>query len=419
MRKFSLNRYKIYPNGRRLSFLTNKYFRPDDSSSDGEKMLVPDNMSILVVDDMKSMRLTIRKMLQNLNRRMTLRFAENGKDGLALLKSTPCDLAIIDWNMPVMNGIQMLEEIRKDKALRDMPVIMVTAEAERDIVNEVAETEIDGYLLKPLTLQSLDSKIKTVVNRVNNPDPVTLHRKKARDFEEQGDYTSAINEIKSALHHKPSASRLLRKLGLLHFRIQKNNIAVKCLEKAVEVNNQDIISRVYLGDFFLKSNELDKAGRYYLEILSLSTKYNDRAYDIGERLLMEKKRALALDIFSKVIVRSQKQNAAKDRVIKICMENNELEYPKSLLEQSIRENPSNYDMVYKSGLMHLESGDWEKALKRFNTVDRHVRGHVEAKLQIAKIYYKNRKILKADDYLNQILRIQPDHEEAILMRREI
>ena len=91
-------------------------------------MIDIENMSILVVDDMKSMRLTIRKMLQTLKLGKTLRFAENGKQGLAVLKETPCDLAIIDWNMPVMNGSKMLDRLRNDKNLRDMAVIMVTAE---------------------------------------------------------------------------------------------------------------------------------------------------------------------------------------------------------------------------------------------------------------------------------------------------
>src|SRR3989339_542963 len=170
-------------------------------------MINPETMSILIVDDMKSMRLTMRKMLQNLKIGKTLRFAENGKEGLEILHTARCDIAIIDWNMPVMNGIEMLETIRNDKALRDIQVIMVTAEAERDIVTEVAETEIDGYLLKPLTLSSLDKKIKTVIEKANNPEPATIHWIKGRDLEESGDYDSAIEQVRIALVHKPAASR--------------------------------------------------------------------------------------------------------------------------------------------------------------------------------------------------------------------
>lgn len=387
--------------------------------SENKTTIDPKDLSILVVDDMKSMRLTIRKMLQNLNIGGKLRFAENGKEGLEVLRQGNFDISIIDWNMPVMNGVEMLDEIRKDPRLRDMAVIMVTAEAERDIVSEVAETEIDGYLLKPLTLEFLDKKIKTAIERMNNPDPVTVHRNNARDLEEKGLYDEAIEEIKNALKLKPSASRLLRQLGLLHFKIQKNSIAEKCLKKAVSVNNQDTISRVYLADYYLKLGDLQKTGTYYLEILSLSTRYNSKAFDIGGRLLKSGSRDLALQIFSKVISQSKKQSTVRDKIIDICLSSGETEFPMQLLDQAIRENPSNYDMIFKTGLILLEAGDPDKALTYFIKVDRHVRGHLDAKFQIAKIFYATQKVLKADDYLNQILRIDPKHEEAIALRREL
>jgi len=387
--------------------------------SENEMAVDFENLSILVVDDMKSMRLTVRKMLQNLKIGLKLRFAENGKQGLEVLRSASFDLAIIDWNMPVMTGITMLEEIRNDALLRDIPVIMITAEAERDIVSEVAETEINGYLLKPLTLEVLDRTIKAVIQKANNPDPLTIHRRQARELEEKGEYKLAIEQIKTALTYKPSASRLLRQLGLLHFKIKKSSIAEKCLLKAISVNKQDTISRVYLADYYLKKNELERAGNYYLEILSLSIRYNDKAFDIGNKLLKNNLRSLALDIFSKVISKSKKKNVVREQIIEICLSNNELKYPQVLLEQGIKENPSNYDMVYKAGLIFSETGDLEKALKYFIQVDRHVRGHVDAKFQIAKIYYMDQKILKADDYLNQILRLDPSHEEALALRREI
>jgi len=382
-------------------------------------MIDIDNMSILVVDDMKSMRLTIRKMLKNLNIGSNLKFAENGREGLEILHSTRCDLAILDWNMPVMTGVEMLEKIRDDKALRDLPVIMVTAEAERDIVSEVAETEINAYLLKPLTLAALDGKIRAVVERANNPDPVTRYRLKARELEEMGDYDAAIEQTRIALVHKPSASRLLRQLGLLHFKIKKNAIAEKCLLKAVSVNKQDTISRVYLADYYLRINQLEKAGRFFLEVLSLSDRYNDKAFDLGKKLLKNNLRHLAFDIFSKMIARSKKHNAAREKVIDICLANNEFEYSQELLELSIKENPSNYDMIYKTGMVYQAAGNWEKALRYFIDVDRHVRSHIKAKFQIAQIYYTNERMLQADDYLNQILRIDPGNEAALALRRKI
>lgn len=380
-------------------------------------MIKIETMTILIVDDMKSMRLTIRKMLQNLNIGKRLKFAENGRDALAALKETRCDLVIMDWNMPVMKGFEALEKIRQDKQLRDIPVIMVTAESERDIVSEVAESEVDGYLLKPLTLASLDEKIGTVVERANRPDEATVCRIRARDLEEQGDVEGAIEQIREALRYKPNASRLIRIMGLLHFKVNKPAIAEKCLLKAASVNRQDTITRAHLSDYYLNVGQLEKAGRIMLEILSLSVRYNDPAIELAEKLLNGKSRQLAIEIFSKVILRAKRSNLRREQVINLCLGYNELDYPQRLLEESIKENPANYDMIYKSGVVALDAGDTEKALKHFMTVDRHVRGHIEAKYNIAKLFFQNGKVLQADEYLNQVLRTDPRHAEALELRR--
>ncbi len=382
-------------------------------------MIEIESMSILIVDDMKSMRLTIRKMLQNLKIGSNLLFAENGREGLEILHKVNCDIAIVDWNMPVMNGIDMLEKIRNDRNLRDLPVIMVTAESKRDIVSDGAESEIDAYLLKPLTLAILDEKIRTVVEKVNNPDPATIHRLKARDLEEDQDYNGAIEQIRIALKHNPSASRLLRQLGLLHFKIKKSGIAEKCLLKAASVNKQDIITRVHLTDFYIKQNKLEEASQYFLEILLLSTKYNEKAMAFAEKLLTVGLKRPAFEIFSKIIIRSAKYNAVREKVINICLDHNEFEYSLSLLEQSLKKNPSNYDIVYKAGLVCLEADDTEKALNYFIKVDRHITDHVNAKFQIAKILVHKRKVIPAENYLTQILRIDPTNEDALTLRREI
>ncbi len=381
-------------------------------------MIDLENMSILVVDDMKSMRLTIRKMLRNLTIGKMLRFAENGKVGLEVLGTTPCDLAIIDWNMPVMNGSEMLNRLRQDKILRDMPVIMVTAENERDIVSEVAEQEIDAYLLKPLTLAALDKKLRLVVENANNPDQATLNILKAREFEEAEEFESAIEQVRLALRHKPSASRILRKLGLLHFKIGKTGIGEKCLQKAISVNRQDTISRDNLARLYIKRKEYKKASKVYLEILGLSKKYFGTAIQLGETMLASGYKGEAIELFSKVVGQSKRNTIIKEKIIDICQENNEVEFATNLMEQSLKENPSNYDLMYKTGMVYFEAGDYEKAMSYFRTVDSHKKGDTAAKLQIARIYYINRQVLQADDYLRQVLRIDPKNKDALSLRQQ-
>ncbi|PIE61187.1 MAG: response regulator [Desulfobacterales bacterium] len=382
-------------------------------------MIDLENMSILVVDDMKSMRLTIKKMLRNLNIGKTLLFADNGKKGLAILADTPCDLAIIDWNMPVMNGSEMLNALRQDKGLRDMPVIMVTSENERDIVSEVAEYEIDAYLLKPLTLESLDQKIKSVVDNANHPDACSQHLFQARELEEAGEFQGAIDALRQALVYKPSASRILRKIGLLYIKINRVDIGVKCLKKAISVNKQDTASRNHLAQIYIQKKEYNNATKIYLQILDLSQRYFGEAVRLGEHLMESGYKSEALDLFTKVIRRARRRSDLKHRIIDVALAYRELDFAIGLMEQILIENPSNCDLMFKTGDAYRNKGACEKALTFFRNVDTKKKGDPAAKLEIAKIYHQQGRIYQADNYVRQVLRIDPENEDALALRREL
>jgi tetratricopeptide (TPR) repeat protein len=298
-----------------------------------------------------------------------------------------------------------------------MRQLMLTAEAEKDIVYEVAEIEIDAYLLKPLTLESLDNKIRTVVHRANHPSEANIHRNKSRDYEEEGDFKSAIQQIKLALNSKPSASRLLRELGLLYEKDGKSQIAVKCLQKAASVNPQDATTRYILGEMHRKTGDLETAAKYYFEVMSLTSKYTDQAIDLGKRLFNKGLPDRAIEIFKGVISTAKKQVYTKELIADICIEHDEFEYSKILLDSIIKEVPSKYDTVYKAGVVYQTIGDSDKALGYFKTVDKHQSSRIDVKLQIAKIYFDKNKILQADDYLNTVLRKDPENIEALEMRK--
>lgn len=376
-------------------------------------------MTILIVDDMKSMRLTLRKMLRNLEIGKELLFADNGRSGLNMLKNSSCDLLIVDWNMPEMNGSEMLARLRRDKNYRDIPVVMVTAENERDIVADVAEYEVDGYLLKPLTLAALDTKIKSVVEAANNPDKATLHLLEARACEEAGNIEGAIDEIRKALALKPNASRILRRLGLLYLKIKKTEIGEKCLQKAVAVNCQDTISRSHLAKLYINKGAYKRAAQLYMEILAYSTKYFEPAVRLGEKLLVNGFRNEGRMLFSRIMSKSRSNKGLQGQIINICLENQEYNFVAGIVTEAIKDNPSNMDLMYTAGTIYLQTGDQEKALECFVTVDNNRRGEIKTKLHIAQIHFNNKRILQADEYLNRILRIDPSNKEALKMRQQI
>lgn len=121
-------------------------------------------MNVLIVDDYSTMRRIIKNLLRELGYTNTVE-ADDGETGLAVLKRGGVDFLITDWNMPNMPGIELLQHVRKDPVLKDLPVLMVTAEAKREQIVQAAEAGVNGYVVKPFTAQTLQQKIDRIFER--------------------------------------------------------------------------------------------------------------------------------------------------------------------------------------------------------------------------------------------------------------
>ncbi|BBD79394.1 chemotaxis response regulator CheY [Aerosticca soli] len=125
------------------------------------------NLKILVVDDFSTMRRIIRNLLVELGfSNPLIQEADDGNSALALLRNQPFDLVITDWNMPNMTGIDLLRAIRAEPALKALPVLMVTAENNRDQIIAAAQAGVNGYIVKPFTAVTLEEKLTRIFERI-------------------------------------------------------------------------------------------------------------------------------------------------------------------------------------------------------------------------------------------------------------
>ena len=119
------------------------------------------NMKILVVDDMSTMRRIVKNILKQLGFN-NLEEAENGQEALTKLKADTYGFVVSDWNMPVMMGIDMLRAIRADESLKKIPVLMVTAEAQKENLMEAVQAGVSNYVVKPVTAETMQDKINKI-----------------------------------------------------------------------------------------------------------------------------------------------------------------------------------------------------------------------------------------------------------------
>ncbi|WP_425411360.1 chemotaxis response regulator CheY [Oceanospirillum beijerinckii] len=122
-------------------------------------------MKILIVDDFSTMRRIVKNLLRDLGFTNTHE-ADDGLTALPMLETGNFDFLVTDWNMPGMTGFDLLKTCRADPRFKDLPILMVTAEAKREQIVAAAQAGVNGYIVKPFTAAVLKEKIEKIFERI-------------------------------------------------------------------------------------------------------------------------------------------------------------------------------------------------------------------------------------------------------------
>lgn len=119
-------------------------------------------MRILIADDVPSARKILKKLLSQLGYEDVVE-ASDGCEGVDLLKAGSIDLVISDWEMPKLDGIGMLEQLRALPENNHIPVLFVTSSAEKEQVEQALNAGVTSYLCKPFGLEILRQKVSELI----------------------------------------------------------------------------------------------------------------------------------------------------------------------------------------------------------------------------------------------------------------
>ncbi|HMK48648.1 MAG TPA: chemotaxis response regulator CheY [Thermodesulfovibrionales bacterium] len=122
-------------------------------------------MKILIVDDFPTMRRIIRNLFKQLGFE-NIEEAEDGAHAFSKLKGGGFEFLCSDWNMPNMDGLELLKKVRSDGEMQKMPVLMVTAESEKEKVIEAIKAGVNNYIVKPFTAEVLKDKLDKIFEKM-------------------------------------------------------------------------------------------------------------------------------------------------------------------------------------------------------------------------------------------------------------
>ena len=119
------------------------------------------NLTCLIADDFSTSRQIIKNALNDLG--FTCLEAENGVEALAIIQQLTLNLVIADTHMPEKNGMELLEDIRADDNLKDLPVVLTMIEPLEELISEGEELGMNDYLVKPFDVFSLSKLLDKVI----------------------------------------------------------------------------------------------------------------------------------------------------------------------------------------------------------------------------------------------------------------
>lgn len=378
------------------------------------KLPTPDKLNFLIVDDMDNMRRSIRAMLKLIQFGRTISEAADGMEAWKLLESTEEEIHFIisDWNMPRMSGTELLNLVRANTKFRDIPFLMITAEANKEVVAEAAENEVDAYLTKPFVTATLEKKITELLGKANNPDPATILLYRARALEESGDIDSAIAHASKACECNPRSSLPLRALGRLYLRKNNINQAKDCFTQAVSLNQLDVTSFHFLGQIHYKIGEVDRAIDFFSRAMDISPRHSDRALKFATLLAKKNQPKQAERIFALALRNNAFNLELQEDIVGRCMAGGLFDMAIKVLRELLRRDPNRHHLTRQLGIALHQKGNDKEAISFLEAAAEKFGDDIPLLLALGETYLDLGKPIPAEKWIIKVIRIDPENALA-------
>jgi len=376
-------------------------------------MARPDkSLKILIVDDKNNMRRTIRNLLRKIGYEDFVE-ADDGDTALTKLRTHDIDLVLCDWNMPRMNGGELLKAVRDNDDLKDLPFLMITAEANEATVAEAGEVDVDGYILKPFTPKLIQEKIEKVLEARATPSPLETHLSVGQVFVKSKQYERAREEFQAALRINPNSPRALLAMGQLE-EVQGNvKKAQGLLEQAVKLSPNFLKARKALIKLYQARGDLKNAAEHLRAAVRISPRNVDSQVEFGRVLILTDRTEEAHEVFGRVIKLSQDDLPETARQIgEIYLEAGLEAQAEGVFLQGLATNPNDIHLYNRLGIAYRKQSKFQEAVENY-----------QAALKIAPdneklLYNLGRAFFEADDRdrseaaMRRALKLDPEFTEA-------
>lgn len=261
-----------------------------------------DRIYFLLVDDQQLILTLASRILKN-NGYKNIIQAKNGTVALNKIKKSPMiNVIVTDWNMPSMNGIELLMAIRNDPNYFNISVLMLAEEMSDDKIFYAIEEGVDAYLEKPFSEDKFIATINKVLQKDLDPDPIKYKLQKLTAMSLRKKVNETIDYGKVLLQEYGNNIDIYLILSDCYLSIRDYDKAEECLHKVLKINKKSSKAYYMLGQISMKQFDYEKALSYMEMAYSINPLNTEAVISIGNIYLKMGKVKEASETFSNLQV---------------------------------------------------------------------------------------------------------------------
>ena len=319
-------------------------------------------VKILIVNDKTELRNIIRDYLRA-EGFVHFTVSENGASALRKAQADPPDLIVADYDLPELSGLQLLQAVRRDSALQDVPFILISTETEQKHVAWAAEQRVSAYVIKPFTHQILAEKVNRLLERRFDRNIMDFQVLEADRLVESGNLEHALDIYQEALKATERAmARLYLQMGRVQEKLDLESEAMASFHEALGFSDKYVDAYDALGQLHLRRERANEALEYLNRGVRISPLNADRQMALGEALLATGALEDAEKAYKTALHLDPQKTHAFNRLGIIFRRRKKPAEAGQYFLRALEATPEDENLLYNLSRAYLDQGDKKSAM---------------------------------------------------------